>query len=64
MKLMIVIMLIGIFISLGSALYFLLHERSSQKMVKALTFRISLSLALFVLIIIAYLMGWIHPHRF
>jgi hypothetical protein len=33
----------------------------SRKMVKALTWRISLSVGLFVLLIVAYYEGWITP---
>jgi hypothetical protein len=35
----------------------------SARMANALTRRISLSLALFVLLFVAYHFGWIEPHR-
>jgi hypothetical protein len=34
----------------------------SQKMLRALTWRISLSVALFALLLLAYRAGWIAPH--
>ena len=44
--------------SLGSALYYLIRDRGqSQRTVKALTVRIALSLALFVLLLVGYLTG-------
>jgi hypothetical protein len=49
--------------NLGSALYYLLKDRDrSPRMVKALTIRISLSIALFFLLILAYGFGLIQPH--
>lgn len=62
-KAVIVLFLLAIFVSLGSALYFLVtHKGASTNMVKALTWRIGLSLVLFVSLIIAFRMGWITPH--
>jgi len=64
-KIIIVIFLMAIVYSLGSALYYLLHERNtsdSTRVIKALTWRISLSLLLFVLLFIAYALGLIKPH--
>lgn len=49
--------------SLGSALYYLMREPSrSTKVVKALSWRIGLSLVLFLLLLVAYSLGWIVPH--
>jgi hypothetical protein len=62
-KIIIVLFLISIFFSLGSALYFLVRDKSgSTRIVKALTWRIGLSIALFVLLMIAMAFGWIAPH--
>lgn len=36
-------------------------ERRSRRMAWALTARIGLSVALFLLVLLAYQMGWIHP---
>ena len=58
-------MLAVILISLAKALFHLTSARPQDgaKMVKALAWRIGLSVALFVLLIVAYYSGWIDPHR-
>jgi len=62
-KIIIAILFVFIFFSLGSALYYLVHDKSgSNRSVKALTWRIGLSIVLFVLLIIGFAMGWIQPH--
>jgi cytochrome bd-type quinol oxidase subunit 2 len=63
-KLVIVIILAAIVASMGSALFHLVHDRKGEtrKMVRALTVRISLSVALFVLLFVAYAFGLIEPH--
>ena len=63
-KLIIILFLCIILYSLGSGLFFLVRDKSeSDRVAKALTWRIGLSLLLFVLLFIAYGMGWIHPHQ-
>ena len=63
-KVIVVLFLIFIVYSLGSALYYLIHdEDNSTRMVKALTWRIGLSLLLFVILMIAFAMGWLVPHQ-
>lgn len=63
MKIIILIALIAIIANLARALYFLVKQQEpSTKMVKALTWRIGLSIALFCLVIVAFEMGWIQPH--
>ena len=61
-KYLIILMLVLIIGSLGKALYHLSSHRpqDSSKMVKALTWRIGLSVGLFVLLMVAYYNGWIH----
>ena len=63
-KFLVVAILIGILVSLGSALFHLVHDRKGEtkNMVRALTVRISLSVALFILLFIAWAAGWIQPH--
>lgn len=62
-KILIITLLGFIFFSLGSALYYLVRDKpESTRVVKALTWRISLSLVLFILLMIAFAMGWITPH--
>ena len=58
-------MLAVILISLAKALFHMTSARPQDgaKMVKALACRIGLSVALFVLLIVAYYSGWIDPHR-
>jgi TRAP-type C4-dicarboxylate transport system permease large subunit len=60
---LIILMLVLIIGSLAKALYHLSSDkpRDSGKMVKALTWRIALSLALFVLLMVAYYLGWVTP---
>ena len=62
-KYLIILMLVLIIGSLGKALFHLSRRTpgDSRKMVKALTWRISLSVGLFVLLIVAYYAGWITP---
>ncbi|OGT62328.1 MAG: hypothetical protein A3E85_03700 [Gammaproteobacteria bacterium RIFCSPHIGHO2_12_FULL_45_12] len=62
-KAIIVLFLVCILYSLGSALYFLVQDKGdSNRMVKALTWRISLSLLLFVFLLVGFSLGWIKPH--
>jgi len=62
-KYLILVMLALILISLGKALFHLSSPREDEgtKMVAALAWRIGLSVALFVLLIVAYYNGWIEP---
>jgi len=62
-KILVVCVLLGILISLGSALFHLVNDKGDpKKMVRALTVRISLSVALFVLLMAGWVMGFIGPH--
>jgi hypothetical protein len=62
-KLVIVLALMGIIYALASAVFFMLRTKSAPtSMVKALTWRISLSLLLFGFLFFAFAMGWIAPH--
>lgn len=62
-KYLIIAMLVLIIGSLGKALFHLSGSKpqDSGKMVKALTWRIGLSVGLFVLLFVAYYLGWIDP---
>jgi formate/nitrite transporter FocA (FNT family) len=65
-KYLVLAMLAVILISLAKALFHLTSARpqdNGAKMVKALAWRIGLSVALFVLLIVAYYSGWIDAHR-
>jgi hypothetical protein len=62
MKFIVAIAFILIIGSLGSALFFLMKDKGkSNRTVKALTFRVGFSIALFVLLLVAYQLGWIQP---
>lgn len=62
-KIVVVGLLVGILISLGSGLIFLLKDQGdSTRTVKALTVRIALSLLAFGLLMLGYFAGWIQPH--
>jgi len=62
MKIIVAIAFILILASLGSALVFLMRDKGkSNRTVKALGFRVGFSIALFVLILVAYSQGWIQP---
>ena len=50
-------------LSLGSALvHFVRDKGESKKMARALTVRVSLSVLLFALLMLAWWLGWIEPH--
>jgi len=63
-RLLILAGLLAIVLSLGSALVHLVRNKdeSSQKMARALTIRVGLSVLLFVLLLVAWRLGWIQPH--
>ena len=62
-KLLVVILLLFIVSSLFSGLYFLMKDSgSSDRVVKALTVRIGLSIGLFIFLMIGYATGLITPH--
>jgi apolipoprotein N-acyltransferase len=63
-KFLIVVVLVAIVVSLFSGLFPLVKEEGkSRRMVNALTVRIVLSVALFVLLFIAWRAGLITPHH-
>jgi hypothetical protein len=62
-KILIIACLLGIVVSLGSGLFHLVNDKGeSKKMVSVLTIRIALSVALFILLFIAWSQGLIQPH--
>ncbi|MEP6886415.1 MAG: twin transmembrane helix small protein [Gammaproteobacteria bacterium] len=64
-KYLVIAMLLLILISLGKALFHLTSSKPEDgaRMVKALAWRIGLSVLLFVLLIVAYYSGWIVPQH-
>ncbi|WP_428354966.1 twin transmembrane helix small protein [Methyloprofundus sp.] len=62
LKILIILVFLAIIASLGIALFHLIkNKETSEKTVKALTYRISISLALFILLSIALMSGLIQP---
>ena len=63
LKTLIAIVFLAIIISLGSGLFALVNDKAnSKKLVNSLTVRVSLSVMLFVLLMIAYMTGMLQPH--
>lgn len=64
MKIFVVAILVLILASLGSALFYLVRDKgSTDRTVKALTVRVALSIALFLLLMAGYYFGFIPNHR-
>lgn len=62
-KVLVIVTLFAIVISLGSALFHLSKGKGdSKKMARALTVRVALSVALFILLMLAWYNGLITPH--
>lgn len=65
MKIFIALAFVGILVSLGSALVFLMRDRgTTNRTVNALTVRVGLSIALLLFIWFSYYMGWIEPRAY
>ena len=62
-KIIVIFVMIIILAALGSGLVFLIRDGgTTNRTVKALSWRIGLSLALFLFLFLAFHMGWIRPH--
>ncbi|MDR7050455.1 hypothetical protein J2X54_002936 [Duganella sp. 3397] len=62
MKIVVAIAFVLIIGSLGSALFFLMRDKGkSNNTVRSLAVRVGLSIALFVMILVAYKLGYIQP---
>lgn len=62
-RLLVALVLLGIVVSLGSALFHLMNDKGdSKKMVRALTVRVALSVSLFLILMAAWALGLITPH--
>jgi hypothetical protein len=65
MKVFIALAFVGILVSLGSALVFLMRDKgATNRTVNALTVRVGLSIALLLFIWFSYWMGWIEPRTY
>lgn len=63
MKILVVVLLFLVLVSLFSALFFMYRDKgNSRRMVTALTFRIVLSIAIFLILIGSYYFG-LFPQR-
>ena len=62
-KLIVVIAIFLILASLVSGVVFLVRDLGeSKRIVKALTWRIAVSLLLFLFLFLAFALGWLKPH--
>ncbi|WMW80360.1 twin transmembrane helix small protein [Undibacterium cyanobacteriorum] len=62
MKILVGLAFILIFLSLGSALLYMMKDKGrSNRTVKALAFRVGFSISLFLLILLANHFGLVHP---
>ena len=69
MKIVIALAFVAILGALGSAGWFMLRGKrdeqdkdpTGKRMANALAWRIGLSVALFLFILLSYLLGWVHP---
>ena len=62
-KIIVVLFLIAIVGSLFSGLFFLMKDKgTSERTVRALTVRVSLSVLLFILLMIGFATGLLQPH--
>lgn len=65
MKILIAILFLGVLVSLGSALRYLMQDRGrSDRMAWALTWRVGLSVLLFLFLLLAHWLGWIDSTGF
>ncbi|MEM7280552.1 MAG: twin transmembrane helix small protein [Pseudomonadota bacterium] len=62
MKVVVVLMLLAIVASMGNALFSMAGNGSPRRTVNALTVRVALSVALFILLFVGWHFGWITPH--
>jgi hypothetical protein len=62
MKILVAVAFVLILASLGSAFVFLMRDKGrSNRTVQALALRVGFSVMLFVLLLVAYRLGWIQP---
>ena len=69
MKTLMVLMFVAVLVALGSAGVFMLRKdkkdgdpaQRDRLMARALAVRVALSVALFLLILLSWRMGWVHP---
>jgi len=65
LNILILLGLVAIVVSLGSSLFYLVNDNGeSRKMVRALTVRATISVLLFILLLVAWWQGMIEPLGF
>ena len=69
MKIVMVVMLFAVLVALASAGVFMLRkgqegDERSKHMARALAVRVGLSVTLFLLVLLAWAMGWVQPTGF
>ena len=63
MKIIIILLFLAALGSLASAMVFLVKDKgATNRTAKALTYRIGISVFIFILLIFAYFAGYIEPH--
>lgn len=68
MKVLVFLAFVAIIASLGMALFFMMRRSDeaqeatkSRRMARALAFRVGFSILLFLVVLVSYQLGWIHP---
>ncbi len=62
-KILIVLLLVTIVVSLGIGLYYMFKDRgTTDRILKALIWRVALSVTVFAILLIGFAFGWISPH--
>ncbi|MGV3740612.1 MAG: twin transmembrane helix small protein [Gammaproteobacteria bacterium] len=61
-KIIVIAIMVIILGALASSLFFLVRDKNSNRSVKALTWRISLSLLLFLFLLLAFKLHWLVPN--
>ena len=62
-KIIVILVFLLILFNLGSALVYMMKDRGQgDRMARALSWRIGLSVAAFILLLAAFWLGWIEPH--
>ena len=63
-KFIVIIAVLAIIAALGSGLYFMMKDNDeSDRLVKALTWRVALSVGLFVFLMAGHYFGWFMPNE-
>lgn len=62
-KVILVVLLLGMLVALFRGLFFLgKDQQDSKRTVRALSWRVGIAVAVIVLLIVSFAMGWIVPH--